>query len=289
MARRRYYRRYRRRPRKYVRRWFKRKTRRFINGSTKSICRLKVPVLVKTTVASVDDDGVILNMPITPWATARSDGSLLNRFSALASPLYRQFTYLYDEVKCIGGKFMISIETPVGTATIPSVTMITAWDRRYSNAAGADDTPTFDDLITYSTAKRAVGINNSVCKIKRSLYASDLMEKAQWHDCTISDASGTISDRAVNQAGSNPNFFIPACWLGLSQSGAQASDLNIIVEGAWYFAFRNPKYSGSATSGSKRMELGGDLMDDEVVEHQDTLDLEIEQAAPTAKKARFAN
>lgn len=290
MARKRYYRRYRRRPRKYIRRWFKRKTRRFINGSSKSICRLKVPQLVKTTLASVDDNGVMLSKPITPFDSGGSSG---NPFSALDSPIYRQFCNLYEEVKCIGGKINLSVETPIGTATIPSVTIITAWDRRLNRqeaAAGSSDAPTYDDLITYSTAKRAVGINNSVCKIKRSLYASDLIEKAQWHDCTFTTSTTEIRDVAWYNAGNNCNFFSPGMWLGMAQSGSAAADINVIVEVNWYFAFRNPKYGGAASAGAKGdMRETAPMMDQEAIDGDDTevLDREVEQAAPSAKRARF--
>lgn len=280
---------YRRRPRKYIRRWFKRRTRRFINGSSKSICRLKVPQLVKTTLASVDDDGVMLNQAITPWAEG---GDAANPFSALSSPIYRQFCNLYEEVKCIGGKVNLSVETPIGTATIPSVTIVTAWDRRLGRyEAQGIGAPTYDDLITYSTAKRAVGINNSVCKIKRSLYASDLIEKAQWHDCTFSTSAGsTYTDSAYQAANNNPNFFAPGMWLGMAQSGSSAADINVIVEVNWYFAFRNPKYGGAASSGAKGdMRETAPMMDQEAIDGEDTevLDREVEQAAPSAKRARF--
>lgn len=291
--RRRTYRRYKRSFRRFGKRYFKKRFRRYINGTSKSICRLKVPMLVKTTLASVDDDGTILSKPITPWAATGDNLTGGNPFSALASPVYRQFCNLYEEVKCIGGKINISVETPIGTATIPSVTMITAWDRRMGAADQGTEAPTYDDLMTYSTAKRAVGINNSVCKIKRSLYASDLIEKAQWHDCTFTVASVTnsISDRAVEQAANNPNFFAPGMWLGMAQSGSSAADINLIVEVNWYFAFRNPKYGGAASGAKGDMRETAPMMDQEADGDADTevLDKEVAQEAPSAKRARFVS
>lgn len=243
----RYYRRryYRKFPRRYFKRYIRRRVRRYINGSSKSTVRVKIPISA-TFSMQTDANGAVKGGPITPWA--RDDSP----FSAITSPLYRLYTQLYDEVKCIGGRIIISIGTPIGTSSVPSLTVITAWDRRYSVNTQEDPVPTFDQLSNYSTMQKAVAVNNSIAKLKRSCYASDLLEKAQWHDSELVTyvESGTTytRDNAYFSNPSNPNFFVPAMWLGASITNATAQTITFQADITWYFSFRNPKYGASASS-----------------------------------------
>lgn len=258
----RYYRRryYRRRPRRYIRRYIKRRFRRFVNGSSKSTIRVKIPITT-TFSLSTSSAGAVKATAINPFSLAS------NNTSALASPLYRLYTQLYDEVKCIGGRIVISIGTPVGTLTVPSLTVLTAWDRRQTPTA--DVTPTWAQLENYSSQRKAVAVNNSIAKLIRSCYASDLMEKAQWHDCTLTDTSGAGAwqDNAYAATGANPNFFCPGMWLGASISNDTAQTITFQCDITWYFAFRNPKYggTGAATRGddTAAMDMDGQLDQEE--------------------------
>lgn len=238
---------YRRRPRRYIRKWFKRRFRRFINGSSKSSIRVKIPISTTFTL-STSNAGTVKALPFSPFVNSASDGS------ALSSPLYRLYTQLYDEVKCIGGRITLAIGTPIGTATVPSLTIITAWDRRLGR--GTLERPTdFATLENYSSQKKAVAVNNSIAKLIRSCYASDIMEKAQWHDCTLSTPSaGLYQDDAFTDANNNPNFFNPGMWLGASISNATAQTITFQADITWYFSFRNPKYGGSAGDAAKQLE-----------------------------------
>ena len=235
----RYYRRryYRRRPRRYIRRYIKRRFRRFVNGSSKSTIRVKIPITATFTL-STSSAGAVKAIPISPFI---SSGNIA---SALGSPLYRLYTQLYDEVKCIGGRIVIAIGTPVGTVTVPSLTIITAWDRRFCTNVNGVTPPSFAELENYSSQRKAVAVNNSIAKLVRSCYASDLMEKAQWHDATLAQGTspGIYQDAAYIAAGNNPNFFAPAMWLGASISNDTAQSITFQCDITWYFAFRNPKY-----------------------------------------------
>lgn len=232
------YRRGYRRPRRYPRRYYRRSnTRRFINGSSRSQCRVKVPISVAFEQPNVGLSGAVYSKAFSPFVTSA------NPFSAVTSPLYKQYCNLYDEVKCIGGKVVISIGTPVGGSAVPSLTVVTAWDRRLTKD-DATSPPSFDDLMNYSTQQKAVAVNNSIAKLKRSCYASDLLEKAQWHDCTLTTVSSFTTDEAY-QSTSNVNFFAPGMWLGASQSGSSSATISYQADIVWYFAFRNPKYGGS--------------------------------------------
>lgn len=235
----RYYRRYRRYRRRPYRRYRRRYARRFVNGSSRSQCRVKVPTQYSFDV-SVATTGTVYSKPISPFLSGTAG------MSAIPSPLYQNYCKLYDEVKCIGAKAIISIGTNVGTTSVPTLTIRTAWDRRH---ASTDGPPSYTELANYATQQTAVAVNNSVNKLKRSIYASDLMEKAQWHDCTIDDPP-LVQDHAYVAAGANPNFFCPALWIGMLQSGSATQTIRVLADVTFYFAFRNPKYGASSESKS---------------------------------------
>lgn len=220
-----------------------------------------------------------MNIPISPFVKST------NGFSALKSPLYRQYTQLYDEVKCIGCKVVLSIGTPIGTSSVPSIQIVTAWDRRFGKEDD-ENHPNYGQLKNFGSQQTTVAVNNSIAKISRSIYASDLLEKAQWHDCHVGiDLSTNYEDDAYEAAGANPNFFSPAMWLGVAQGNTSAAQtISFQAEVRYYFAFRNPKWGGSGSS-SKSIAP----MDEEDVAAE-TLDLmrhdtEVMDEAPPAKKA----
>lgn len=233
--------------------------------------------------------------------------------SVLASPLYRTYCGLYEECKCIGMKVNISIASPIGGVTLPSLQIYTAWDRRHGSSEAAWSSAEIKNSATYNVA---TALNNNVAKLTRSIYASDLMERAQWHDCTLTTAvGGGYYDTAYNDAAANPNFFVPSlffCFGSPSLADAQApATVNYQISVVYYFAFRNPKYGASAGS-SKMISLGGvideeprpapetDAMDDVVVvpplpdgpdpELQGDIDLEaqVERDAAAARAVRSA-
>lgn len=245
----RYYRRRRYRPRRYVRRWFRRRIRRFVNGSSKSTVRVKIPLSFTFQVANVDSSGVVSGHSFIPFATTSQISSALN------SPLYRLYTQLYDEVKCIGTKIVLSVGTPIGTSSVPSATFVTAWDRRRASNLTSDAAPTFAQLLEYSSARKAVAVNNSIAKMQRSCYASDLLEKAQWHDCSLGTVTGYYRDEAYSSANANVNFFCPCMYLGISQTGSTAQNIDMQADVTYYFAFRNPKYGGTSGSSSKGVDI----------------------------------
>lgn len=245
----RYYRRFRRYFRRYMRRYGygrrRYRRRRFVNGSSKSTIRVKIPVstVISFTAAPA---GTVWPSPLTPFEDVTAVGNVT---SALNSPLYQNYANLYDEVKCIGAKVVVSIGTPIGTSTIPNLTLVTAWDRRYGYE---EPVPTFGELNVSGSSQRAVAVNNSVAKLVRSCYASDLLEKAQWHDCTLvtNPAIPLSHDEAWHAAGSNPNFFSPAMFIGVSHGGDTNQTIKLLLDINYYFSFRNPKYGGSS-SGNK--------------------------------------
>lgn len=163
--------------------------------------------------------------------------------SALNSPLYRTYCNLYEEVKLIGMRVQIAVSTQIGGAALPSLQIFTAWDRRHglleANYSG-------DQIKNSATYNVATALNNNIAKLTRSIYASDLMERAQWHDSKLNLNAGSYSDAAYAAAGNNPNFFSPAFFFSLcAPTLAQATAADLQVSVVYYMAFRNPKYGGS--------------------------------------------
>ena len=173
--------------------------------------------------------------------------------SAAQSPLFRTYCGLYEEVKMIGLKVSLAIVSPVGDTTTPSVQIYSAFDRRRGYGAAA---PSGASIISASSYNVATALNNNVAKLTRSLYASDLIEKAQWIDSAMDD-DNHYRNKAWVAAAANPNFFCPSCaFCFVSPSLAADHQIDISVSVTYYFAFRNPKYGGG---GSRAItdDLGG--------------------------------
>lgn len=257
-----YSRRYRRRwrPRYRVRRYWRRRWRKFINGSSKSTVRMKTAVEGNFKVTS-GANGVVGDAAASVIAFARSNNPA-NAMSVLNSPLYRTYTNLYDQVKCLGMKVSVSIVDAIGGADLPSVQIYTSWDRQ--KLGQGDPAPTGPEMKNASTYNVATALNNNVAKITRSLYASDLMEKAMWHDCTLDHHEGDPDDPAdpeywddkIYKNAVQLPFFSPAFFMAIATPTlAAAKQVSVACSVVYYMAFRNPKYGASASLGT-REDLG---------------------------------
>lgn len=87
------------------------------------------------------------------------------------------------------------------------------------------------------------------------------MEKAQWHDSTLSvtkDGSGNVtaaSDSAYTAAGVNPNFFVPAFFIGFDvPTKTTEITINFTAEVIYYLSFRNPKFGGGSSNAKASIE-----------------------------------
>lgn len=266
---RRRYNRYRR-----YRRWYKRKYRRFANGSSRSRVRIKVPVQFNVALsvpANASASNVLTVCPFFNNATATA-GTLSEaavRGGLAMSPLFVNYGNLYDSFKVDGMKVAVSITSPVGAGqgAFPSLSVYTAWDRKFdrSDFTTAADYPTVGQMRASSSFLASTAVNNSITKLKRSCYASDLFEKASFIDChganlanqsiagvgaqTLSVFTSTAA--ALEAAISTPAFcpcFMFGVDTGSSIDAANARPVTLIVEVMYYVTFRNPKYGGAAAS-----------------------------------------
>ena len=258
------YRRYRRGRRRYYgyRRYRRSYARRYVNASSKSTLRMKC----NQTYSYHCDSGYTSTMgPIQillPYKGTAA-GAVTN------NPLYNAYVNLYEETKLIGMKVQLSVTSIVGNATLPSLQIYTAWDRK----RGYSETdPSANDLKSMSSSNVATALNNNVAKITRSVYASDLMEKASWHDSTVDAANDDLAYKAADK---NPNFFCPAFYFAFcSPSLAASVTVNYTISVTYYVAFRNPKYGGTAQSKdlpSKDVTFVDDVDDNLYMEDESTL------------------
>ena len=218
---------------------------RFVNGSSRSAIRMKCVSTQSGTAPSGHGATLSSVGVICPY---NADGTTL--VPAVQSPLYIAYRNLYEETKLIGMKVQMNITSVVGNATLPSLEIYTAWDRRFGRGESA---PAAADIKAMATGNVATALNNNVAKITRSIYASDLIEKAQWHD-SEPRSSVNLTDDAWYTAAKNPNFFCPAFFFCFgSPSLAADTTVNYTLSVTYYVAFRNPKFGG--TSGSKDLEV----------------------------------
>lgn len=211
------------------------KSSRYINGTGRSSIRLKVMVQDPSQQKqSGNYQGYGNVYAIYPYWT-QSNG-------VTASPLYQKYVELYEETKFIGMKVQVCVTSVIGNATLPSLQIFTAWDRRHGSSEPAK---TADEIVAQSTNSVMTALNNNVAKFTKSIYASDLIEKAQWHD---SDLNSSGADLAWTSAGSNPNFFCPAFYMCFGSPSITTSQVvNFSVSTTYYVAFRSPRYSASAS------------------------------------------
>ena len=202
---------------------------------------------------------------------------------AANSPLYKTYCSLYEECKIVGVKVNLSVVSAVGGSDIPSLQIYTAWDRKHGYGEAAY---TVADVKNSSSSTIATALNNNVAKLTRSCYASDLMEKATWFDCTL-DSQNNYRNSAWTAAGLNPNMFCPSLFFFFncpSLGAVKAVSYSLSI--TYYFAFRNPRYGGGG-SNAKDMPVvsaaalpdapAGDMNDgdiDSAPEDQDNLTVE---------------
>lgn len=223
--------------------------RKYVNATSKSSVRMKTNVTssFKATAGYGNDNTGSVVYYFQPF------GPSGDQFSAANSPLYTTYCSLYEEVKVIGVKVNLSVSSPVGGADIPSLQIYSCWDRKYGYG---EATPTVANIKASATSNVATALNNNVAKLSRSCYASDLMEKATWIDATL-DATNNNRNKAWFTAGQNPNMFHPSFEYFLTcPSLGVTKEIELSLSVTYYFAFRNPRYGGSAGS-AKLVDLGG--------------------------------
>lgn len=262
----------------WSRSWYKRSFGRNYNSS-RSSCSVVIPVeqvcSANMNAGSVTTDVIVIN----PWIhlPVQTNFSLPRCYPGgmVNSDLYRRYIGLYDEVKLRGITMDISFANAVGAGgNFNAVTVVTAWDRKGSKADTATSAtyPDVNVVEQNGSCVKNTFVNNSIGRLSRSIWARDLMEKANWIDASNVAASVAVSGYTAsncvvneqwNDANTNVNFFAPTFMMFVRSQNAPASvqQCNFLVSIKYYVEFRNPKFgaSGSAKSEESKSEGTGEL------------------------------
>lgn len=262
-----YRRRYGRRSYSRFRR-YRRRYKRFVNSSSKARVRVKIPVTVNAQMTVPANQTVSNVISVCPFygnttGSGAAAGTLLG--DVFQSPLFAAYQGLYDQVKCDGFKLNFSITSGIGPGGVfPSLSIYTAVDRKLTandfaaslaTAPQGSHYPVASELRNSSTYLSAVALNNSVTKMVRSCYASDLFEKASFADASSHSAVMTVNNVAaqtVRCLSATDPAFLPcmyfACDTGSSIDSSNSRDCAVVIEIMYYLTFRNPKYGGGGVA-----------------------------------------
>jgi hypothetical protein len=231
---------------------------------------------------------VVSIQPFRVQSAAAAGGNVT--IGGIQSDTFRAYSQLFDEVKCDGIKATFSVTTPIGAgAALPAAAIISAVDRRLGyNEGDVGNLPTTDQLGTYSSVSVRNSITNSVAKVTRSIWASDLIERTQFIDSTINAANNALSSFVA--AGWNPNMFCPGIMLGvggLPAPGAGVSaNVQIYINAYFYYTFRNPKYAPVGQSKEARVAEFEEALERLQAEHPEVEiegDIPVEQLLEEAR------
>ena len=227
--------------------------------------RVRVPIqqVVTMTIRANGTDSDVLTS--TPYGS-RPRAAPQVVCGAVATPLYRAYANLYDQVKCDGVVTNLSIISPIGggaSAAASALQVIIAYDRcgTYDEAYDPNNPLTVSSLFSYSSAVARSAINNSVAKMSRSCWASDLQERTTFHDSSITvDGTNTVTDTDYLSNTQKVGYFAPLTLVGLRlPAAAPVADLaiQVLLEQTYYFTFRQPKFGGdpSATSNTRMTSI----------------------------------
>lgn len=191
------------------------------------------------------------------------------------SELYRVYTQLYDEVKVNSVSVKFELMNGIGIGgTVPALKFITSWDRDASmdEVVALNGVPTAEQMTTGSESQSVLISNTSAQKIYRYNRATDLMEKCNFHDCTLTRSGTVIADKIfASGSGLNRIGYCPTCFFvintAIKPETGQKFVFNISVEVKYNVTFRNPKF-GLAAGAAKSVgdeKSGESEFDDETI------------------------
>ena len=114
-----------------------------------------------------------------------------------------------------------------------------------------NDDITTPQLFNFSSSVARSAINNSVAKMSRSCWASDIQERTVFHDSTVAVAPSTAYDRDFASNPAKVGYFAPLLMIGVRLAAAapeSAVSVQVLLEQTYYFTFRQPKYGGDPSA-----------------------------------------
>lgn len=229
-------------------------------ASSRGRLRVRVPVqqLVTLTVPAESVDSNVLTSSPFMYHNSFAPRAVC---AATGQNLYQAYVNLYDQVKCDGVVSNVSIVTPIGGAgSLNALQVIMAYDRCGTQRELTEEPISVAQLFNFSSSVSRSAITNSVAKMSRSCWASDVQERTVFHDSTLQIGATTTQDRDYASTTTKVGYFAPMLLLGvrLAAAAPQApTTVQVLLEQTYYFTFRQPKYGGdpSATASVKTAPL----------------------------------
>lgn len=269
------YRRYRRYPRRFRRRGYRRG--RVINRSPRS--RVKVNFMAESFIdlAWPANSPTSSQVYISPFyqnitaVAARYAGMLPASLVSQAS--YLTFASCYEQCRLVGCKVIITVNTPIGASqNFTDVTMYSAIVRQFSLYDMEHNMIPWQTLGASSSSKRVTFVNNTINKLGRACYASDLQERIDFVDSGSTYPYGTeitpgyhdhtqLNDQSIAcltcQTDTDSNVVHPKfCPMFVFQGNTSdvrnsSRTLKLLVRLTGTFEFRGPRFGQASAYGAK--------------------------------------
>lgn len=215
---------------------------RYVNSRDTSVCNVKI-VNNQNKYLWFPESSSISNVAYIPSFSSNETVPIekLSQCSLLDSPLYRLYSTIYDEVKIRGVQYQITLRKPPDLAAdVGTAEVYTMLDRRFGNGE-SPRTPT--NLATACVSAPISFTDYRVPIIRRYYSARDVIERVQYHDCTLVKRGNYVFDVAYEAVAMNPNFFSPCFFfcVKLPITFTQEHSIPISVRVVYYLTFRNPK------------------------------------------------
>lgn len=249
-TRRRYSTRYRRTLRRYSRYYPMLRRVKYVNNRSTSTCNVKVITNGYHPVQMANGSAVSNVVSSPAFADTEGSSYYLSGASLLNSPVYRLYTALYDEVKIRGVQYQVTFTNPNAVAAnYASCNFYCTLDRRWGDD---EKEPTINEMMNICTCSPVQLASYRVPIVTRYYAARDLIERVQYHDCTILAQDGFFYDEAI-QGNKNPNFYSPNfkfCFQFPSANTA-TNTITVNLRCVYYLTFRNPRPYNPIASGVK--------------------------------------
>lgn len=222
----------------------------YVNNRSTSSCNVKV-ITTNYVPVQVGTGTAVSNVVSIPaFADTEASSYYVSGSSLLNSPVYRLYTALYDEVKVRGVQYQVTFTNPNAVASqYASCNFYSTLDRRWGDG---EEEPTATAMMNICTCSPVQLASYRVPIVTRYYAARDLIEKVQYHDCTIEEQGGFFYDIAL-QGNKNPNFYSPNfkfCFQ-FPVAPTTTTTITVNVRCVYYLTFRNPRpYNGTASGAS---------------------------------------
>jgi len=222
----------------------------YVNNRSTSTCNVKVITTNYFPVQMAGGNAVSSVLSIPAFADTEGSSYYVGGGSLLNCPVYRLYTALYDEVKVRGVQYQVTFTNPNAVAAdYASCNFFCTLDRRWGDN---EKEPTAEEMMNICTCSPVQLTSYRVPIVTRYYAARDLIEKVQYHDCTIISTDGYFYDQSI-QGNKNPNFYSPNfkfCFQ-FPTAGTAASSFTVNVRCVYYLTFRNPRPYNPVASGVK--------------------------------------